>query len=168
MDTRIPIITALAVALVACTPYHAIVRSRVRAAFDALNRRDPGPALEIMADDVRYTFAGDHALGGTRVTKDAVARWMQRLFRLFHNRFRIVAIDVVGAPWSTTVFTRFEDSVEPAVGAPYVNGGVQVIELRWGKAVRIHTHVDTALLVRALDHMAHEGVEEAAAPPILR
>jgi hypothetical protein len=47
-----------------------------------------------------------------------------------------------------------------------VNRGVQVIRLRWGKAVIIHTYVDTAKSAAALDFMAASGLEEAEAPQI--
>jgi hypothetical protein len=73
---------------------------------------------------------------------------------------------VIGWPWNTTVLNVFEDSVVPAAGEPCVNRGVQVIRLRWGKAVIIHTYVDTAKSAAALDFMAASGLEEAEAPQI--
>jgi ketosteroid isomerase-like protein len=147
-------------------PYHAIVRRKVIASFRRLNERDPSAALALMADDVRYTFSGDHALGGTRVTRKGVAKWFDRLMRLFRSTFSLQSVRVVGWPWSTRVLNVFEDHVEPEVGDAYVNRGVQVIDLRWGKAVRIETWVDTARVVRLLDQLAEHGVSEAHAAPI--
>src|SRR5271169_1310659 len=48
-------------------PYHAIVRSKILNAFRGLTNHDARAALDVMADDVTYTFEGDHSLGGTRV-----------------------------------------------------------------------------------------------------
>jgi hypothetical protein len=56
--------------------------------------------------------------------------------------------------------------VTPAFGAPYVNQGVQVVELVWGRAKRIHTYVNTAKMRHALDVLAEHGVLEARADPI--
>jgi ketosteroid isomerase-like protein len=147
-------------------PYHAIVRRKVIASFRRLNERDPSAALALMADDVRYTFSGDHALGGTRVSRRGVEKWFGRLLRLFRSTFSLRSVRVVGWPWRTEVFNVFEDHVVPEVGESYVNRGVQVVELRWGRAVRIETWVDTARVVHLLDELAAHGVGEAHAAPI--
>jgi ketosteroid isomerase-like protein len=147
-------------------PYHAVVRRKVITSFRRLNERDPSAALALMASDVRYTFSGQHALGGTRVTRVGVEKWFGRLLRLFRSTFSLQSVRVVGWPWRTKVFNVFEDSVAPPFGEPYVNRGVQVIELRWGKAVRIETWVDTASVVRVLDALASHGLAEAHAAPI--
>src|SRR5947199_5879690 len=70
-------------------PYHAVVRRKVIHSFRRLNERDPSAALALMADDVRYTFSGDHALGGTRVSRAGVEKWFGRLLRLFRSTFRL-------------------------------------------------------------------------------
>jgi ketosteroid isomerase-like protein len=64
------------------------------------------------------------------------------------------------------VVVVFEDQVRTEHGEPYLNQGVQLIELVWGKAARIHTYVDTAKVARALDALAAHGVAEAHAAPI--
>lgn len=147
-------------------PYHAIVRRKIIGSFRRLNERDPSAALALMASDVRYTFSGEHALGGTRVSRAGVEKWFGRLLRLFRSTFSLESVRVVGWPWRTEVFNVFEDRVVPEVGEAYVNRGVQVVELRWGKAVRIETWVDTARVVRLLDGLAAHGIAEAHAPPI--
>ncbi|MBS2017401.1 MAG: nuclear transport factor 2 family protein [Deltaproteobacteria bacterium] len=147
-------------------PFRLVVRARVRRSFARLSEGDPSAALALMRDDVRYTFEGAHALGGTRVSRAGVERWFGRLLRLLPGRFTIRRVDVVGWPWRATVYVVFEDEVRPAYGAPYRNHGVQVVELAWGKAARIHTYVDTAKVSRALDVLAASGVEEAHAAPI--
>jgi ketosteroid isomerase-like protein len=56
--------------------------SVARAIFDGLSRSDYTLAVGGLADDVHHVFAGDHALGGERHSKDAVRRWFERVFRL--------------------------------------------------------------------------------------
>jgi ketosteroid isomerase-like protein len=149
-------------------PYHAVVRSKILNAFDGLTHHDAAPALHLMASDVRYRFDGEHALGGTRVTRKGVEKWFGRLFRLLPGAFSIRSVEVSGWPWSTRVMTRFEHEVTPPDGESYVASAVQVAELEWGSAVRIRTTVrDMARLVQTLDALAAHGNEEAKAPPIL-
>jgi ketosteroid isomerase-like protein len=147
-------------------PWRAVVRGKVIDGFRRLSEGDPSAVLAVMADDVEYTFEGRHALGGTRVSKRGVERWFGRLLRLIPGRFTLRSVEVVGGPAVCTVFTVFEDQVKPLIGAAYRNHGVQVAELRWGRAVRVHTYVDTALVEAALATMVAAGVEEAGAPPI--
>lgn len=171
MDPRVPPSTIAAVDAtndgVTLNPYHAVVRGKVLRAFRGLTGHDSAPALALMADDVHYTFEGEHALGGTRVSKAGVAKWFGRLFRLLPGAFRIRSIEVEGFPWSTRVVTTFAHYVAPPEGAPYWGEGVQIVQLEWGEAKRIRTRVDVPTLVRTLDAMAAHGTTEAHAPPIL-
>jgi ketosteroid isomerase-like protein len=149
-------------------PYHAVVRSKILKAFRGLTNHDAAPALAIMAEDVEYTFEGDHALGGTRVTRQGVERWFGRLFRLLPGPFVIRSVEVSGWPWSTRVVTSFEHQVSPPEGPGYWGAAVQTIEVRWGTAVRIRTRVlDMDRLVKTLDALAATGTREAKAAPIL-
>lgn len=147
-------------------PYRFIVRQKVLRSFAHLSIGDASQALALMARDVTYTFEGDHALGGTRVSRAGVEKWFARLLKLLPGRFQIRKVDVIGMPWRTRVYTVFEDTVTPAFGAPYTNQGVQVVELEWGVAKRIHTYVNTDKVRRALDVLAEHGVDEAHAAPI--
>lgn len=150
-------------------PFKAIVKQRVRRSFEALGRQDAAPALALMDDRVVYTFdavGSRHALAGTRHSKQAVQRWFARLFTLLPGQFTVHRIDVEGWPWRATVVVHFEDRVVPRFGAAYVNQGRQEVELRWASAVRIHTHVETEKVERALSELVRHGVTEAAAAPI--
>ncbi len=149
------------------SPYDAVVRGKVLRSFEHLNRGDASVALGLMDDKVRYRFEGEHALGGERISRKGMELWFSRLFRLLRSRFVLRSIKVTGWPWATTVYTVFDDHVTPMVGTPYVNHGVQIADLRWGKAVRIRTFIDTALMQRALDEMAAAGIAEAHAAPIV-
>jgi ketosteroid isomerase-like protein len=147
--------------------YRNVVRGKVIDSFARLSQGDPSRALGLMAPDVEYTFEGAHALGGTRVSRAGVEKWFARLLRLLPGKFTLRSVEVVGAPWRSTVYTVFEDVVTPQYGEPYRNHGVQIVELRWGSAVRIHTYVDTAKVERALGVLAAHGMDEAKAAPIV-
>jgi ketosteroid isomerase-like protein len=168
-ESIMPVATAASPQALTLNPFKAIVRQRVRRSFAALGQQDPEPALALMDEHVKYTFdtvASRHALAGTRQSKQAVRRWFTRLFTLLPGQFAVHRIDVSGWPWRASVLVEFEDRVQPRVGAPYVNRGRQEVELHWGKAVRIHTHVETEKVERALAELARHGVAESAAPPI--
>ena len=147
--------------------YRNVVRGKVIDSFGYLNERDASRALGLMDANVEYTFEGEHSLGGTRVSRAGVEKWFGRLFRLLPGKFTLRSVEVVGGPWRSTVYTVFDDVVTPPFGEPYRNHGVQVVELRWGVAVRIHTYADTAKVQRALSVLAEHGVDEANAPPII-
>src|SRR5215203_5998651 len=59
------------------------VERNVRATFRRVGQRDYESLLEQTAPSVLHVFPGDHALGGTRHTRDSLRRWFERLFLLF-------------------------------------------------------------------------------------
>jgi hypothetical protein len=61
---------------------------------------------------------------------------------------------------------EWRDTATLADDTPYVNDGAHVIQLRWGKVVVLHTHLDTAVMQDAMRKMAKTGVSEANAPRI--
>jgi ketosteroid isomerase-like protein len=147
--------------------YHRIVRRRVVGIFTALSRGDFEPALAGMAPEFDHVFAGTHALGGVRHTAPAMRRWFERLFRL--NReldFTVKHAAVSGPPWDTTAVVEWRDTATLAHGGPYVNDGVHVVRLRWGRVVSLHAYLDTDVLVRGCHEMAAAGVTEATGDPI--
>ena len=153
--------------------FHAITRAKVRGVFAALNRSDYDVALAGMAPRFTHTFAGDHAIGGTRHTLPAMRAWFERLFRLNERLvFGLERITVSGPPWDTTTTVQWVDTAELAGGATmpdgaaYVNRGVHVIRMRWGRVTRIDAYLDTARWQAALGQLAAQGVEEAQATPI--
>lgn len=147
--------------------YHAVVRRRVAVTFAALNRGDYAPALAGMAARFEHVFAGDHPLGGTRHTREAMRRWFERLFRLNrHLGFDLKHVAVAGWPWDTTAVVEWTDSAELADSTAYLNRGVHVVRMRWGKIVSLHAYLDTAIWADACRRMAAAGIAEASAPPI--
>ena len=147
--------------------YRLIVKKKVRDSFGALSRGEPEAVVRQLDPGVRYTFVGDHALGGTRSSADGVRRWFDRVFRLFPG-LTFVPRDVLvgGWPWNTTVLV-VADVVGEAAGEPYANRMNQRLSLSWGRITSIETVEDTQLLVRTLERMAAAGVREAVAAPIV-
>ena len=148
--------------------YHLIVRRQVRKIFDGLSRGDWESALAGMADRFEHIFPGDHALGGTRHSKAGLRKWFQRLFAVHPVlKFEIKHIASSGTPWDTTAVIEWRDRAVMADGdTSYVNDGVHVIRLRWGKIVSLHPYLDTARYAAALTRLADTGFAAAGAAPI--
>lgn len=142
--------------------YRMIVRRKVRAAWTRLDARDYAYVIDQFAPSFEYRFVGDHAMGGVRHTRAAMAAWFERVFRLFPQiRFELQDVLVGGPPWRT----RAVALVRVDVG-DYQNEVAQTIDIRWGRIVRINTLEDTQKLAGVLARLAAEGVDEAAAAPI--
>ena len=60
--------------------YKAVVRRKVRALFDAVNRGDAEPVLAAFAPQFEHAFLGQSALGGARHTLATPRVWYQRYF----------------------------------------------------------------------------------------
>ena len=147
--------------------YHAIVKRIARNAFEDLSNRELEPLLERSAPDLQHTFAGDHALGGTRHSREAFRAWMERLYRLFPElTFTIRDMMATGPPWNTRLAITWTDRGVAADGVEYENEGVHILRLKWGRLVELNARLDTQHLERTLDRMAAAGIEEAAADPI--
>jgi ketosteroid isomerase-like protein len=141
--------------------YRKIVELRVRKAWQRLAARDYNYVLDQFSPSFEYSFVGDHALGGTRHSRESMTGWFERLFELFPEiRFELVDVLVKGWPWRTRVVALIDVHAQVA-GEPYRNEVAQTIELRWGRITRIRTLEDTQKLARALERLASTGVEEA-------
>ena len=148
--------------------YHMIIKRRVSSIFERLNKGDYEYTLSGAGTTIEHRFAGEHSLGGRRTSTTTIRYWFERLFRLFPNlHFETHSIAASGGPWDTTVVVEWTDRATPADGNDYVNSGVHVIRIRWGKVVSIHAYLDTQVLIDTLNRMAVNGIEEAKAPPIL-
>lgn len=147
--------------------YHTIVKLIARRNFSALNKGDFELVLKTVSKDITHTFSGNHPLGGTRHSVDSMRVWFQRLYTLTPQiHFRLKNIAVSGMPWNTVIAVEWEDQATPANGEPYVNEGVHIIKMRWGKVVYIHGYLDTSLFSELCGHLAYSGVIEASLPPI--
>jgi ketosteroid isomerase-like protein len=147
--------------------FRAIVARRVRTAWRHVDARDPGFVLDQFAPGFEYSFAGDHALGGTRHTREAMEAWFQRLYGLFGDiRFEVQDVLVAGWPWRTRVVALV--AVTATVdGEAYRNEVAQTIRLRWGRITAIHNLEDTQKLAGALERLGAAGAIEAREPAIV-
>jgi ketosteroid isomerase-like protein len=148
--------------------YHAIVRSQVRKIFAKLSAGDWQSAVAGMADRFEHIFPGEHALGGIRHSKAGLTAWFKRLFTVHPVlRFQVKHIASSGTPWDTTAVIEWRDTAIMADGdTSYVNDGVHVIRLKWGKIVSLHPYLDTQKYAAALNRLAGTGLAEAGAAPI--
>lgn len=146
--------------------YKIVLKRKIINGFNALNCGDYQPVTALFADNVHYWFSGVSAVGGERHSRKACEAWFVRLLKLLPGQFSIQNMQITGMPWATTVVTRFQDVVTPQLGAHYTNEGIQVICIRWGKAVSVRTYVDTLKVNNALKYMADNGVTEASVKPI--
>lgn len=147
--------------------YHCIIKRIARGSFEALSDRKMEPLLDRCAPDMCHTFAGNHALGGTRHSRTAFRTWLERLYRLFPDlQFDIRDIFAAGPPWNTRLAIAWTDQGTAADGGAYENEGVHLLRIEWGRLVKLEAKLDTQHLERTLDRLAAAGIEEAAADPI--
>jgi ketosteroid isomerase-like protein len=148
--------------------YHAIVRRRIRALFDAVNKGDAEPVLRAFAPRFEHAFLGDHALGGSRQTLSATRRWYERLYRLLPDiRFDLRSIAISGGPWNTIVVVEWDETNSGTDNVRTSNHGFHVVQLRWGRATRLVICPDTIGLKATLDRLNAAGTTEALAAPIV-
>ncbi len=109
--------------------YRYIVASKVRAAWRQLDEGNAAAVLDQLAPDFDYHFVGDHALGGTRRTRAAMAAWFERLARLFPGvRFTVDDVLVRGWPWATRVVVLVTVDAPAADGGHYRNELAQTLD----------------------------------------
>ena len=147
-------------------PYRWILKTRIIKGFDELNKQNYHYLTNLFDDNVNYEFEGDHSLGGTRISKRGVEKWFERLLRLLPSKFVVNSIVVSGPIWDTTAIIEFTDTVTPKFGQPYINNGIQVIKLHFGKVLKVHTYVNTNKVINALTVLYDNGIIEAKADKI--
>jgi ketosteroid isomerase-like protein len=147
--------------------FRMIARLRYRQAWKAMNAHDYQAILDQLAPGFRVTFQGDTSLGGTRTTRDAMAAWFQRLFRLLPDaRFELRQVAVDGPPWNTRIAGLLTVRATTPLGEPYENVFVQFVRLRFGRVSWYEVHEDSLRFWRLCQRLGSGGVAEALAPPI--
>ena len=148
--------------------YHGTVKRIARKNFERVNQRDFTALLKDCVPDIHHRFSGNHALGGERHDREALARWLGRLERLGPDmKLTVRDVWVKGWPWDTTVIVRWTNTDALPDGSRYENHGVHIVKMRWGKIVDIDANEDSQAVAEALRMRAAFGIEEAAAPPIV-
>jgi ketosteroid isomerase-like protein len=149
--------------------YKLIVKKEIRRSFDHVNNQRWDDAAKGLTPNAYHWVAGDHALGGERHGKQSVKQWFERMGRVFPKLLiDIEQVEVTGWPWRTTVFVKWRANARLLDGqSSYVNRGVHVFKLRWGKVHSIEEYFDSQAAERSLAIQARAGLDEAAAGPIV-
>jgi ketosteroid isomerase-like protein len=148
--------------------YSYIVKKKIRQTFDHVNHHRWDAALEAVAPRVHHGVSGDHALGGERHDKEALRRWFERLGRVLPTlRITVNNIWVTGWQWHTTVFAQWDGTATLLNGDVYVNRGLHVFTLRWGRVHALEEFQDSQAAARGLAAQAAAALEEAVAEPIV-
>ncbi|MGL4319615.1 MAG: nuclear transport factor 2 family protein [Paracoccaceae bacterium] len=147
--------------------YHAIVRRKINALFDAINRGDAEPVFTGFAARFEHVMLGNHALSGRRSSLALTRDWYGRLYRLLPDiHFDITRITIRGWPWNTVAYVEWREANSGTDGVRAEASGVHVVEIRWARMTRLLILPDTVKLVGTLERLALKGVNEAAAAPI--
>ena len=149
--------------------YSQIVEKLTRDSFLAVQNHEYESVLKnVAANSLTHRFAGANALGGVRRDKEALGRWFQRVGTVLPDlHFDVTSVLVHGNPWNTTVVARWVATCNLANGEQYVNPGVHIIKMRWGKAYDFDVYEDTFAVTAGLEKQALSGIAEAKAPQIL-
>jgi ketosteroid isomerase-like protein len=148
--------------------YSYIVKKRIQETFDHVNNHRWDEALRAVAPRVHHRVSGAHALGGERHDKDALLRWFERFGSVQPSlQLKINNIWVLGWPWHTTVFAQWDGTATLLNGDAYVNRGLHVFTLRWGKVYALEEFQDSQAAAHALAAQAAGGLKEAVAEQIV-
>lgn len=133
--------------------YRWLVARKVRNNYAHLNRGDYDAVVKGFAPDVRWLYNGESSLAGELRGAQAVRDWFREAFRLVPGvRFEAREVLVGGPPWNMRVAVMMTESARLADESDYVNTGVQLLGLRWGRVTEdIVTWFDQPELRRALD-----------------
>ena len=147
--------------------YGYFVKKSARQNFAHVQNHNYDEVLKAVVPNVTHHFAGDHALGGTRHDAGALRQWFERLGRVLPTlQFEIKHIWVKGMPWNTTVIVQWVATTKLKNGDPYVNPGIHVINLRWGKVYSLDVSEDSQAVAEGLAKQAKAGISEAVAKKI--
>ena len=149
--------------------YSSIVERLVRKTFLAVQNHDYEYVLGGLSPrNLTHRFAGPNSLGGIRHDKEALRRWFMRVGTVFPElEFNVTSVLVHGGPWNTTVVARWVATCTLENGDPYINPGIHVIKLRWGKAYDFDVYEDTFAVTVGLEKQSKSGIAEASAAQIV-
>jgi ketosteroid isomerase-like protein len=148
--------------------YSYIVKKNIRQTFEDVNTHRSDEAVKAAAPHVYHRVAGAHALGGERHGKEALWSWLERAGRVLPNlHIKVNNIWVTGWPWHTTVFAEWDGTATLLNGDAYVNRGLHVFTLRWGRLYALEEFQDSQEAARGLAAQAAAGLDEAAAERIV-
>lgn len=148
--------------------YGYIVKKKIRETFEHVNHHRWEEAVADVAPNIHHRVSGNHALAGERHDKQSLLQWFKRL-GLVQPKLHIDVdnIWVNGWPGNTTVFVRWVGTSKLLNGDNYVNRGLHVLNLRWGKVFALEEYQDSQAAANALLVQSKAGLNEAASEQIL-
>lgn len=147
--------------------YSSIVKKKIRQTFDHVNNHRWDKALEAAVPHVHHRVSGTHALAGDRHSKNDLGLWFERLGRVFPDlHIKVNNVWVHGWPWNTTVFAQWDGTAKLLNGDRYVNRGLHVFTLRWGRLHALEEFYDSQAAANGLAAQATSGVKDASAEQI--
>jgi ketosteroid isomerase-like protein len=148
--------------------YSYIVKKKIRQTFDHVNQHHWDETVRDVAPKIHHRVSGVHALGGERHGKEALRGWFTRLGSVLPNlKIRVNNVWVTGWPWNTKVFVEWDGTATLLNGDAYINRGLHVFTLRWGKVHALEEFQDSQEAARGLAVQAAAGIKEAAAKQIV-
>ena len=123
--------------------YSRLVKRKVAAAWRSLSDQkfDAIP----MAENLSFTYIGDHALATEISSADDLRAWLRRLFERFPGlRFEIEDIVVDGPPWAIHTATRYRAVQDGRT----LYRGAQFTRIRWGRLAEEFIIPDTQAVAR--------------------
>jgi ketosteroid isomerase-like protein len=131
-----------------------IVKSKVRSAFAALNRRDLPAFLSGWAEDATFIYPGNLSASGKLEGKKAIEGWFRKYLEQFptlkftlknvsvQNIFALGGTNVVAVEWDINLTNR--------EGKDFQNSGVTIISVKKGRVILVCDYIfDTEVLKRA-------------------
>jgi hypothetical protein len=142
-----------------------LAKRLVERSFDALNKGDVGPAMALMADDVRMSFPGTSSWSGEYRGRAAVEGFARRVVE--HGlKYRVHDVLIKGPPWNMTMVYLISDEARDAEGTViYSNRAVEYLKLRWFKVYDQEIFEDTE---RSSAYDRALGVQSGATPSAAR
>jgi uncharacterized protein (TIGR02246 family) len=123
--------------------YAAAYRALLRRTVPRLMDGDVDAFVRFYADDATLTFPGDNSWGPVYRGKAEIRAFLERFLRV-GLRGEVVEIAVMGPPWNTTAFIRFDDrATAPDGTVVYENRATVLVKGRWGKIVSEEVFEDT-------------------------
>jgi ketosteroid isomerase-like protein len=149
--------------------YSYFVEKSIRQSFNHINNHRWDEVVKAVVLNVHHRVSGAHALGGERHDKESLRHWFERFGRVLPTlRITVNDIWMKGWPWHTTVFAQWDGAATLLNGnASYVNRGLHVFTLRWGRVYALEEFLDSQAVSNALAAQAAAGLKEAVADPIV-